>query len=170
MNVIATLSDETFLLNGTILPLNQPLSIFENLLGRPNRVFKGQQLAPTGYRNNHRHIYDALGITLLDHWADQNIHDLTIHLAPTDTFGACPNTMFTGTLILLGHRINASSAWSIVKNNLIPPFRKFLGVNYSAKVGVYHISLEFVTLRVRDKNGTKNVLSSVSVSLSSRTE
>lgn len=37
------------------------------VLGSPNRIDAGEQLAPVGHRNNQTHVYDGLGLTFNEH-------------------------------------------------------------------------------------------------------
>lgn len=73
------------------------------VLGLPSRVESGETPAPIGYRNNHQHVYDALGLSLNEHHYTYLVQDITCWFHTHDPeFRFTPISEFAGQLIIDG--------------------------------------------------------------------
>lgn len=67
MSFSAIIDADQFILNGRALRDAEPVQAFHELLGRPTRIEPAGQPAPVGHRNNQIHLYDNLGLYLIEH-------------------------------------------------------------------------------------------------------
>ncbi len=67
MPFTATIDAERFVLNGQCFREAVPPERFYSVLGLPDRIEATSQPAPIGHRNNQIHLYDDLGLYLIEH-------------------------------------------------------------------------------------------------------
>lgn len=96
-------------LNGVLFDRATPPAGYEAVLGTPSRVVDaGRRPAPPGHRNNQVHLYDELGLYLLEHHATGDVRGVEFAL----TRGGCsfePNRAFSGHLTVDGVPIHGGA-------------------------------------------------------------
>ncbi len=116
--------------------------VVTDLLGVRPRVFTGLPPAPTGHRNNWRHIFDQLGIVLTDQHDTQVVHEVKVSLKtrglPRDYE---PRMIFSGDLCVCGVQVTPDTSASKVISASGREFEQRLPGIWSFREGSIHIAL-----------------------------
>lgn len=107
---IVRITHDEVLINDAILPAAAPPSHFYEIFGTPDRVLdKFLTPAPHGHRNNQRHYYDDLGITLNEHHYTHQIQAINFVL-DTEMAHHPTKNPFRGSLQVAGATLNVGAA------------------------------------------------------------
>lgn len=157
----AQISPTALTIDDIDVAFGRPVELFQEILGPWSRIFTGGLPAPTGHRNNIRYIYDHLGISLLDHWTDQCLAQVTFHFAIQEKLPYSLAGTWNDPLWLHGDQVNSEAfARALVQDEDV--FRHVLGKIYSTEYGLFHVSVD---LAGRRSGKRKQEVVSLSVSL-----
>lgn len=103
--VTAELSLDGLLLNGRLFQLPvQPLE-YTTVLGQTARIIEPSPPAPYGHRNNQIHLYDELGLYLIEHHSTRNV-DAVVFVLWLDEATFKPVREFSGDLAIGGVQVH----------------------------------------------------------------
>ena len=165
----AVIDHSSFAIDGVEVPLGRPLAELELVLGRWDRDYEGSMPVPAGYRNNLRHIYDGLGLDVLDEWTDQTAAQVTFHIAREPGIPFAPANNWQGELSFCGREIGSPDFWRLIDGDDEIAFKKVISGIYSTELGRHDITVHVIRPGGSRRKSSRAV-SSVSVSLIGRME
>jgi hypothetical protein len=124
--IVADLSASYVLINGARFQTSCPAEEIYSVLGQPSRILSTGMPAPYGHRNNQRHVYDDVGIYLLEHHARQTIDGICFVFNPSDEANS-PESPFLGTLTIAGQPCDSRLDVSEFVRTAPVPFKPHLG-------------------------------------------
>jgi hypothetical protein len=124
------------------------LDRFAAVLGPPSRTYDGPTPAPSGHRNNQRHIYDELGVYLIEWHANSFITSFNVVFDPAFV-SASPEHAFCGTLSLGGVAFDGNVSLDMVLAHPTLSFWPHLG--HGAYVEGDPITIDVRTRRAVDR-------------------
>jgi hypothetical protein len=122
-------------INGLRIDTAPPVGELLHVIGTPTRVYTGLQPAPVGHRNNHLHIFDALGVYVYEHHYTRRADDVSIaQVVGERPFEFPPNTPFRGRLRFNGTemplRATEAEFLEAMPRNLTRSIQEFAGHSY----------------------------------------
>jgi hypothetical protein len=88
-------------LNRFVITTAPTVQELHELLGNPDRIDAGETPAPVGHRNNQIHIYDQLGLTVIEHHYTQRIESMCCWFETEEPrFRFTPSRSFSDTLVI----------------------------------------------------------------------
>lgn len=129
------------------------------VLGCELRVHTGPTPAPVGYRNNHRHAADQLGVTCLDHHSTLRVTEITFVFVPEDYPADPPARPFEGKLTVWGHLFKQGM---LERECAALPVERYLAGLFHGGVGDYPVHMQFEAprhARTRRRTGQRRLVS-----------
>ncbi len=136
--------------NGTIVSSAMMIDAYLPCLGPPSRTFSAGGPPPVGFRNNHVHAYDDIGVYLTEHHATRLIAEINLEFSLDDNDFQLANP-FRGVLRINAQSFDSDSIDTLLKS----PFIRedyFAGL-YSGRVASTAIFVS--TLRRRNRMGKR---------------
>jgi hypothetical protein len=94
------------LVNGFRIETAPPVGELLSAIGSPTRVYAGPTPAPTGFRNNQQHVFDALGVHVNEHHHTRRAREIGVTLSVEERkYGFTPTSAFNGALLFDGVRM-----------------------------------------------------------------
>lgn len=143
-----------------------PLLDLIRRIGTPDRVDTGPVPAPYGFRNNHRHVFDSLGIYIGDHHHTGRATELGLTLQAEDLpHSFLAKRTFAGTL-LFDRKMMPLHATEREFFEASPwPFERFFGGKSSIKFAGFFVGIDAIGRKLPSGRRSKNrVVATVSLS------
>lgn len=91
------------IVNGLRIEIAPPAAELLAAIGTPTRIDTGPTPAPPGFRNNHQHVFDPLGIHVNEHHYTRRAQGIGIALSVDERrYGFTPASSFAGDLLFDG--------------------------------------------------------------------
>lgn len=141
LRINAHVSFEGLLLSGAWFTRPVSLSEYAHVLGTPSRTVEPPTAAPYGHRNNQIHMFDDVGIYVIEHHASRLVGSIAFIYEPSE----CPfppETGFTGRLVVGGATLHPLMSVQECVEQAGMDFKPFLGGSWSTRRGGVYVSLE----------------------------
>ncbi len=135
--------------NGTIVSSAMMIDAYLPCLGPPSRTFSAGGPPPVGFRNNHVHAYDDIGVYLTEHHATRLIEGINLLFSLDANHFELANP-FRGVLRINAQSFDSDSIDTIMKS---PFIREDFAGQYSGRVASTAIFVS--TLRRRNRMGKR---------------
>jgi hypothetical protein len=100
MTITITTVPPQVLINGLCIQSAPTVSDMYAVLGQPSRIDSGEKPAPAGHRNNQIHVFDELGLTLIEHHYTRLVQGLSCWFDTEERlFRFTPKCRFQGQLV-----------------------------------------------------------------------
>jgi hypothetical protein len=162
-----TLDFKSFTFEGRQIDGAMGIRFFDDILGSSSRVFEGTTKAPVGHRNNHVHIFDDVGIVLLDDHTSLLIQQMSIIFRLDDPAPFYPKRGFEGAFRLFEEKIDKDTTETQVSRAFEGVLTAFLDVR-RGYVGGQYVSIHFSNDRNSGSSKATRKVSMVNIGLGFR--
>ena len=134
--------NQRVLINGWVVTTAPVVSELHDALGAPGRVEAGHTSAPLKHRNQHVHVYDALGLDFIEHHYTRRIMQVRCWLDVTEPqFHFTPACAFGGRLNIDGVTIPPHPTEIEFLATRPPAMRHFIAGLWASRVGGIHLGI-----------------------------
>jgi hypothetical protein len=154
-SVEADVTLDGLVLNGRLFRVPKLPSEYTEVLRTPARILEESQPAPYGHRNNQIHMFDDLGLYLIEHHATRLI-DAVVFVLWLEECAFAPAREFSGKLTVGGVRFFPGMAPKDNRGGTIEFEGPVLGLWTASKEGVW-VGLRGIGARMRSGRRSKKI-------------
>jgi hypothetical protein len=154
------------LVNGFRIETAPPVAELLSAIGSPTRVYAGPTPAPTGFRNNQQHVFDALGVHVNEHHHTRRAQEIGVTLSVDERkYGFTPTSAFNGTLLFDGVRMPLQATEAEFSKAAPWAFENFITGNWRYKFDGFYVGFDAIGPKLKTGRRSKQrVVVDVSIS------
>ena len=154
------------IVNGLRIETAPPVAELLRVIGTPSRIETGPRPAPAGFRNNHQHVFDAMGLHVNEH--HHTCRAQAIGVTPRvdePRYGFTAKTAFSGNLLFDGVAMPLRATEQEFLQASPWPFEHRLGGSWSYTFDGFFVGFEAMGPRLGiGRRSTQRLVVDVSVS------